>query len=247
MNTATLPAAASPPGWHAGGLMLDMLFSPHRAIPVIARRRRTLWVPLLAYTLLFAALWIWYYRQVDFSWMIEQMVQDTLRRNPSARPEAVRLGLGQMTPGLMTVSVVVAGVLMMLAIEFIRALYHHVTGKLVEHGDVPLLTWMAVQLWSALPSVLSLAVSLVFFAFADIRHLQPQAVSLTSLNAVLQLPLGHPYATLAGALDLMLLWTIALTAVACRQLKGVGPLAATLWAAGPFACIYGAWALAIAS
>ena len=128
-----------------------------------------------------------------------------------------------------------------------RALYHHLTARLIEQGDVPLLTWMAVQLWSMLPSVLSLGVSLIYFTVTDVSHLMPQAVSLTSLNALLHLPPDHPYATWAGALDLMLLWTIAITAVACRQLKGVGTVAATLWAAGPFVFIYGAWALAIAS
>ncbi|MBB3192873.1 YIP1 family protein [Roseateles terrae] len=247
MNTASLPQGGPAAGASAPSLFLDTLFSPQRAMPVIAQRRRTLWVPLLAYLVLFTLLWAWYYQHVDFGWMLEQMVQDTLRRNPGAKADGVRMGLGQMTPGIMTASVVVGGLLMMLAIEFIRALYHHLSARLIEQGDVPLLTWMAVQLWSMLPSVLSLGVSLIYFSVTDVSHLMPQAVSLTSLNALLHLPPDHPYATWAGALDLMLLWTIAITAVACRQLKGVGPVAATLWAAGPFLFIYGAWALAIAS
>lgn len=245
-TAAAIPRTGSPhPGFFQ--LALGMLLTPGEACDQLLRRRRSAIKPLIALIVGFSLLWAYYYFRVDFPWMVDRMIDGAMSRHGGEGNRAgMEAGFKSMTPGLMLAVTMVSGGLSILIIIALRGFYLNLIAKLFSKEVPNLFSWVALSIWAAVPTLLSIVLSAIFVLSHDVRNLMPADIGVASVNNLfLKLPDSHPWAAMANSFDILLVWSFVIMGLGFSRWTGAGVALGQLVAFLPFAALYGIWALFI--
>ncbi|MES3023328.1 MAG: YIP1 family protein [Pseudomonadota bacterium] len=223
----------------ATGVLLQMFYDPKAAFESTLARTRS-WLPLLAVTLGSAALLFWYFRTVDFTWLFNHMLAGMPDADEAQR-EAIRTGL---SPAVITWGGLVSVMLTVPATAAMFGLYYLLAAKFVGN-DIGFKKWFGFGAWIMVPRLLVLPLMALQIVSSG-GQVGMEDLSMVTLNyLVLHLAPGHPWAGLAGSVDLTVLWTIALSVVGLRVWTGRALATCVTISLLPWLLIYGAWAAKI--
>jgi hypothetical protein len=199
------------------------------------------WLPLLILILLSVAIMYWWVSTVDFPWLIEHMQSS----QPNAKPEVREAMARFITPTFMMMSSglgAVAGTLLILAVT---AVYYLLAGKALG-SSISYGKWFGFSVWTSVPRLLTVPLSALQIMTSHGR-LAPEDLNMLSLNyLVLHLPISNPWASLAGAIDLTMFWSIFLAVVGLKAWTGRSTGTCVTVAVLPYVIIFALWAAKIA-
>lgn len=228
-----------------GNALVDIIAAPSKALDEVRDRVSWLWVPLGAVIVLSIASMITYYAWVDFDWLVDQTVSETMRTgaDPSAE-EGIR---SFMQPGTMMAITVVSVLVMTLLIYALQSVYLHLVNKVTGNPELRFGQWFALSAWSGFPIVFQALSTFVLIAVTGNRQLGQQELSPLSLQSLLiRADAGSSWATWGNSITLITFWTIGLLALGIMRWTGASALKAVIIAALPSVLIFGIWALVIA-
>ncbi|QNM98341.1 YIP1 family protein [Chitinimonas koreensis] len=197
-------------------------------------------LPFVLFLVAAPLIWFLYYQRVDGAWLIDHIVSASDMKPSDAQKmrEGMSLAVIQWATVIST-PIVTAGMFL------VMALYYKLAGK-VAGVEQRFTAWFSFASWTAAPGLLSLLVMLIN-VFIMTSQTSPSDVQLTHVDPLLvNLPLNNPWKQLLNAIDLLSLWSIALTAIGWRQWSRGSWTAAIIVALLPLLVIFGGWALAIA-
>ncbi len=235
----------SPSAWLT---CFNILVAPASACDDILRRRRQAWLPVLLLFLSFGGLWSYYYTNVDFSWLLERMVDSSMSRvKEGVSRQDVEASMGELTAGMMCAVMLFAGLASILMILAIRAVYLLLMARLLSDRHLGISSWMALSIWAAVPTVLSSMIALAYILPLDVTYVMPEDVAVASLNRLfLHLPSTDRWAPLATSFDLFLVWNAIILGVGFSRWTGTGRWVGQLVGFFPFVLIYTIWAAFVA-
>jgi hypothetical protein len=199
------------------------------------------WLPLLISVLLSLAVMYWWVATLDFDWLREHM----LSAKPDAKPEVRAAMAHAMTPKFMMWSTGISVVSGNLLIFAVTAVYYLLAGKVIGSA-IGYGKWFGFAVWTSVPRLLVVPLSMLQIVTSH-GQLAPEDLNMVSLNYLLfHLPLSHPWASLAGSIDLTTFWSMALATIGLKAWTGrpAGTCLAVVLL--PYLVIYGLWAAKIA-
>jgi len=198
------------------------------------------WLPLLVLILLSLAITFWWVSTVDFPWLTEHM----LSMRPDATPE-VRTAIARFTtPTTMLWSSGLGTVIGLPVIFAVTAVYYLIAGKVLG-ASISYGKWYGFSVWTSLPRLLTIPLSALQILTSHGR-VAMEDLNMVSLNyLVLHLPASNPWASFAGAVDLTMVWSVALTVIGLKAWTGRSTGTCLTVALLPYAIIYGLWAAKI--
>lgn len=195
------------------------------------------WLPLLVLIVLSIGIMYWWISTLDFAWLREHM----LSAQPDAKPEARAAMERFLTPTSMMWSSAIGAVVGLLVALALTALYYLVAGKVIG-APIGYGKWFGFSVWTSVPRLLGIPLSALQIMTSHGR-LAPEDLNMASLNyLVFHLPLSHPWASLLGSIDLMMVWSIVLTVIGLKAWTGRSTSTCVTVALLPYAVIYGLWA-----
>jgi hypothetical protein len=199
------------------------------------------WLPLLVLIVLSLAISYWWISTVDFAWLREHM----LAMQPNAKPE-VRAALEKfVTPKSMLWTTGLSVVLGTLVLAALAAVYYLLAGKVLG-ATIAYGKWFGFAAWVSVPRLLLIPLSALQIMTSGGR-VGPEDLNMASINyLLLHLPPSNPWATFAGNIDLVTLWSIALATIGLKAWTGRSSGECVTAALLPYLVIYGLWAAKIA-
>jgi hypothetical protein len=189
---------------------IDLFTAPNQAFAAI-KERPSVWLPLIALIVSYAAVSFAFMTSVDLPWFFDQQLQQSNADLTDAqREEMVRVQTSMGPIVLASISAVVAPIAIVIAL-FISALY--LTGvSFLTHDGVRLKQWFAFSAWCWLPIVLGLIASLINILAGDARFMTQEELNPLAFGNLL----GIEREGLTGLqrallnLDLSTLWAVVL-------------------------------------
>ncbi|WNO59735.1 YIP1 family protein [Rheinheimera sp. MMS21-TC3] len=221
----------------------DLYVAPKSLFNTLAEKKG--WSVIVFFLLLLVNTGVMYafYAGMSPMWLVEQQISAIAHTLSPAEIETTRAAMGHMADK--TKYIVAASVLVMtpimLAIIAVYLMLVGNPGKKRPYGD-----WYAMTVWVSLPgllNVLGLAVLILLSSTPDMPINTPNYLSVNQL--FLQLGPQDAWFSWAESLNLIYLWTTALTAVGLKCWSGYSTIKASLLAVAPLLIIYGLWALFI--
>jgi len=205
------------------------------------KARTNAWLPLLVLIVLSLGIMIWWVSTLDFPWLVEHM----LAAQPKATPEMRAAMTRFMTPTSMMLSSGIGAVAGTLVVFALTALYYLIAGKLLG-SPIGYGKWFGFSVWTSIPRLLTIPLSALQIVTSHGR-LAPEDLNMVSLNyLLLHLPASNPWAGLAGAADLTMIWSIVLAVLGLKAWTGRSTATCVTVAVLPYVIIYGLWAAKIA-
>jgi hypothetical protein len=211
--------------------------------PTFARlkAKTNAWLPLLVSVLLSLAVMYWWVATLDFDWLREHM----LAAQPSAKPEVRAAMAHAMTPKFMMWSTGISAVVGTVLIFAVTAVYYLLAGKVIG-SPMGYGKWFGFAVWTSMPRLLVVPLSMLQI-YTSHGQLAPEDLNMVSLNYLLfHLPLSHPWASLAGSIDLTTFWSVALATIGLKAWTGRSTGTCLAVVLLPYLVIYGLWAAKIA-
>lgn len=220
--------------------IVNIFVDPRNALDDIRKQPSSL-MPLLLVVALTAALWLAYYARVDFDWLIDQ----TLSASGSLSAKQMEQARAAVSIGLMRWSSVISACVVIVAINFIGALYFFIVGR-IQGARESFGAWFAFGAWTNMPMVFALIVA-TCQVFMMPRQTLPTDIMLTHIDPLLfHLPLSNRWQKLASSFDLINIWCFTLVALGWKQWVKQSWVVSSLVAIFPTAALYGCWALYVA-
>lgn len=240
-----LSTNTSPNAWDT---LINILVAPGTACDDIVRRRRMASLPLALLILSFAALWVYYYANVDFGWLLERMVDSSMTRmQEGVSRQDVETRMEDLSASLMCALMLFAGLTSIMMILAFRAVYLFILSRLLSDRHTGIATWMSLSIWAAVPTALSSAIALIYIMFRDVSYLMPEDVAVASVNnLLLHLSSTDQWAPLATSLDVFLGWNAAILGIGFSRWTGTAWWVGQLVGFFPFVLIYAIWAAVVA-
>jgi hypothetical protein len=211
--------------------------------PTFARlkARTHAWLPLLVLIVVSVAITYWWISTLDFPWLTEHMLSAQPKATPEMRAAMERF----MTPTTMLWTSLISSVAGIPLIMAVTALYYLIAGKLlgtpISYGK-----WFGFAAWTSIPGLLKFPLSALQIVTSHGR-LAPEDLNMLSLNYLaLHLPVSNPWAGLASAVDLTVIWSIVIATIGLKAWTGRSTGTCVTIAVLPYVIIYGLWAAKIA-
>lgn len=221
--------------------MVELVLDPVKGWARVDVRSDWRW-PLLALTLATALAWVTYYAQVDMEWL-----QDHLFASDSGlEGRELQFARNLLGRGLLTTLSIVSSLLVSGTIMLLTAAYLTVVGR-TNRRPQPYLSWVGCAAWLTVPETVALLLMALRCGVGDISNLAPEISNPLSIAQMAGMGIGSRWLSLAGALGVQSLWTVALCAAGLRHWLGVGWGRAASIAIAPAVLVYGAWAVGIAT
>ncbi|HEY7672326.1 MAG TPA: YIP1 family protein [Gammaproteobacteria bacterium] len=189
---------------------IDLITAPNQAFAAI-KERPSVWLPLIALIVSYAAVSFAYTSSVDIAWLTDQQLQ---RSNPDMtdlqREQLVRATTSLSPTTLGAISAVTAPIAIVIGL-FISALY--LTGvSFLTHDGVRLKQWFAFSAWCFLPIVFGLIASLINILVSDARFMAQDQVNPLAFGNLLAIDREGLTGLQRGLLsvDITALWSIVL-------------------------------------
>ena len=224
---------------NATHMIANVVFDPAKAFRD-ALQRPAAWWPLLAVLGGSALIYLLYFMTVDFPWFVEH----TLKANAEFTDEQREAARGLLKPMMITVSSLLATLVVPTAMFALTALYYLLVGQVLGHG-VSYGKWFAFCVWTSVPRILAFPLMLYQIASSH-GQVAIEDLSMMSLNfLLLHAPNDHPWASLASTLDLTFAWSMAVSVIGFRVWTGERWRTSLVVNAIPCLAVYGLWALRI--
>ncbi len=222
-------------------LTAALVTSPTAAFAELKERPR-FWFPLLTVILSTVAVLFWYYRIVDFDWLIDRMLSANPRMSQMSGQQQAQ-AMAMMKPGFLMWSSIISVIIYLAAARLLEGLYFLVAGN-VTNTRHTYKHWLALACWTGLPHVIGAAGMVVYLLTAGTNQISNEELSLLSLNELFfHVPPGSKGYMLLASLTVIHPWVWWLTALGVRVWTGRSWLFSTLFALLPAILIYGVWAL----
>lgn len=216
--------------------LMGMFYEPQHVFDRLQQRSRS-WFPALLLTLGMAAMLWWYYHTVDFPWLIEHQLSARPDLSASQREAAAAM----MQPRVLTWGSVLATLVVTPLLMAFHALVYFIATRFIG-SDIRFGQWFGLAAWSAVPRLLCFPL-MVLQILSSHGRVAVADLTMVSLNFLwLHLPLDHPWAGFADAIDLTVIWSVALATVGIRVWTGRPFGTALAFAMLPSLMIYGVWA-----
>ena len=222
--------------------LLQIFTEPGQAMERV-RERSMVWLPLLLLVFGTAAIQAWYYQAVDFAWLQDLLLSANADIDPAQR-EAAR---GFMSRGVLMGSAVIGTIIIIPLILAISAVYYLLAAKVIGN-ELGFGKWFAFVTWTSVPTLLMLPASAVQILLNSDGQLPPDAMNPLSLNQLFfHLPMGHPWAGLLNALNVLTIWSIVVAVIGYRRWTGKGLGTSVFIVLLPYLLVFGGWALFVAA
>ncbi|HET7570159.1 MAG TPA: YIP1 family protein [Gammaproteobacteria bacterium] len=221
--------------------LLDTFVAPAGALDAARERSRWLWAPLLLVIAAAIAMWIWYYRTVDFAWLTDHLLSAG-----NLTPDQASQARAFMTPGRSLGIACVSVVVVTFVVYAVQALYLMMAARLIGEREIGFGQWFSLTAWTRLPNLLAIVAMALAYGFASGNQIAPAALSVLSLNGLLfHFQNGHAAFSLANSITLTLIWSLGLLTYGVMRWLNRPAVQALAIVVGPYIIIYGIW-LAIA-
>ncbi|QGY78286.1 hypothetical protein FZ025_17185 [Xanthomonas hyacinthi] len=192
---------------------------------------------LLATITMASMVWIVYFKNVDFGWMIG----NTLSSVNGLSDKQIELAQFTINPTVMSWSKAFGSGIQFLLWYLVMATYFWIVARLSGKSR-RFLDWLGFQTWVGAPLFISLVAQLIETLIMPPRSM-PSSIQLTHLDPlIMHLPTNSAWKGLASHFDLLNIGCIWLGAVAWRIWVGGGWGKCVLIAAAPYVLLYGGWA-----
>lgn len=217
--------------------LMNIFVAPGEALDAAREHRRWLWWPLLLVIGAGIALWIWYYRTVDFAWLADRLLAGRDLSTDQARA-ASQFMTRDRSLGFACAGVVIGT----LVIYVVQAGYLLLAARLTGEREIGFGQWFSLTAWTRLPSLLGIIAMAVGYGLASGNQVAPTALNVVSLNALLfhLEPAQHGF-SLANSVTLTLIWSLGLLTYGVMRWLNRGALQALAIVVGPYVVIYGVW------
>ena len=238
MNTEseTIPQSHNP-----FSLFLNIWTSPVSAFVELKPKPR-LWYPLLAIIILQIAVTVYYSMSADFDWVLDQTLSASGREFTPEQREAMERMQGGMGANISAIAGSI-GILIVVPLIFsILAGYYTIISSFTADG-IKFGQWFGLLCWSSTPMLFAALASLVsIFLNSNGQIMQNQLNPLTLNNLVFHYKFGEPGTTFLSAIDLTMLWSVALNVIGYKTWTGKSTPSAAAIACAPYLVIYGVFA-----
>jgi hypothetical protein len=223
-------------------LAVALFTDPKGAMREIEARPRFLF-PLLVMALVTLGVTFWYFKIVDFDWLIDA----TLRSSPRTKnltEEQLAAASKVMTRGVLTWTSLIAVPFVLAIIRLLEALWYLLAGK-VTKVQRSYKQWFALANWTSLPGVVAVLPAIPLLLTTQSAQIDmATAISPLSLNALfLHRAMGDSGYQLFTSLNLIQIFTMFLVVLGIRMWSGRSWLFALLYALLPVLVIGGGWAI----
>jgi hypothetical protein len=189
---------------------VDLFTAPNQAFAAV-KERPTVWLPLIALIVSYAAVSFAFMTSVDLPWFFDQQLQQANADLTDAqREEMVRVQTSMGPVALASISAVAAPIAIVIAL-FVFALY--LTGvSFLTHDGIRLKQWFAFSGWCWLPIVLGLIASLINILVGDARFMTQEEINPLAFGNLLGIEREGLTGLQRGllSLDLSTLWAVVL-------------------------------------
>jgi len=219
----------------------NLVTSPTTAFQELRERPRFLSVFLIV-VLSTAALVYWYYQAVDMAWLKDHLFTD----NPAFKnmdDDTRARAMGNMSPNAMTYGALISVLIVLPILFLLQALYFWVAGK-ITNVQYSFKHWFSFVAWSSLPALgATLSGVVVLLMHGSNAQMGPSELQVFSLNELwLQLKPNEAGYQLAISINLLSLWSWALTVIGVKCWSNRSWLFSSIFALLPSVLIYGGWA-----
>jgi hypothetical protein len=222
-------------------VFINLFANPTRGFAsALALPRWTIIIPLALVIGCTFIINVFYYRNVDLSWLGGELTRDM----SAVQRDAV---LRSMSIGRLMIVSGIGIVLFTLSIDAIRALFFwlvlKIRGQSQSYGRL-----FAVTVWAGLPLLLLLPAGLFNIALSHGGHLPPNDVNPVSANQLLfHFSSWTGFGRMLSTISIVSIWELVLLGVGLKVSTGMSNRMGMLLAFAPDIIVYGLWALSIAS
>ncbi len=217
-------------------LIGQIFYEPTQAFEAIKERPRA-WIPLLTMVLLTCAIMYWYLATVDFSWMVNRMMDAAPQADAAARAQMEQMFTYNSMLAT-TMGGVIVGIPLVCALT---AVYYLLAAKFIG-SDIGFGKWFAFAAWTKLPSLLTLPLMALQIVTGK-GQVALEQLNMMSLLYLLQLPQSHKWASFAGSIDMTVIWSAVITYIGLKVWTGRSNATCMTITLLPLAVVYGLWAV----
>ena len=140
----------------------------------------------------------------------------------------------------------VGGVVALLLMNAILALYLNIVAKWQVKDEYSYGNWFGFSWWISMPHLVTAILSMLLVLFSTDGMVALEDLGVTTLNSLIfGVDSSNPWFGFLSGLDAFVFWSIALIAIGLKSWLGIDTKKAATIAAAPYALIYGIWALII--
>jgi hypothetical protein len=219
--------------------LINILTSPKEAF-VSIKEKPTVLVPLLLIVLSLASLQWGYFNAVDREFLIDELVEQA-QAFANAPEREVRENLENITPSRLAIQSAVSIAIIMPLLMMLYAGYLSLISKFT-YDEIRFKQWFSLSAWTGLPSLfIALAGWVVILTNSDglIGTTDIQPLSLNSLIFQTQ----GPFESMLSSLNLLQLWSLALSALGYQHWTGKSLAKSTTIVIAPYVVIYAVWSI----
>lgn len=218
------------------GTLIQMFSEPSKAFATI-KTKSMVWLPLALIILGMIGLYFYYFKAVDFAWMVERSVA----ANPDK--EAREMAAKMMTRDMMLYGTVGGTVIMMPLMFSIMALYYLIVAK-VKKFNIGFGQWFTFVAWSSVPMLVLIPLGIMQIMLSNQGQLGIEQLNPTSLNQLIfHIEPGQKWQALLDAINLPMIWTIILSVIGYQVWTKSTRASAIVVVLIPNAVIFGIWAV----
>ena len=221
--------------------LINILTSPKEAF-VSIKEKPTVLVPLLLIVLSLASLQWGYFNAVDREFLIDELVEQA-QAFANAPEREVRENLENITPSRLAIQSAVSIAIIMPLLMMLYAGYLSLISKFT-YDEIRFKQWFSLSAWTGLPSLfIALAGWGVILTNSDglIGTTDIQPLSLNSLIFQTQ----GPFESMLSSLNLLQLWSLALSALGYQHWTGKSLAKSTTIVIAPYVVIYAVWSIIV--
>jgi hypothetical protein len=223
--------------------MVDIVAAPGRALDEVKTRTSWLWWPLLISILLAVVLMVYYYRWVDFPWLVEETIRQVPAESRAESADAIR---SFMSPSTQLWTTVIAIVVMSFVVYLIEAVYYHLANKLTTGSEIRFGQWFSFAAWTSFVGIFGSLAGFVVILTADNNQLAAESLQVFSINSlIVKAAAGDPWFRWASSWSLINVWMVVLAAIGFNRWTGASMVKSGIVAALPWVLIFGIWAAMI--
>ena len=218
--------------------LLDIYAAP-TAVFERLKTRPSWFLPLLLVIVAIASIQIGYVMTTDYGYLVDQLVEQSLARNPNARASEVRAAMENLNPSLIAISASTATAVAVVVLTCLYAGYLSFLAKFSVQ-ELGYRHWLAMGAWANMPTLL-VALAAWVVMLSSINGQVPQAaLQPLSLHSLLNLDGNN---SLLQNLSLPQFWSMALLVIGYRCFTDTSWTRSAIATLAPYAVIYGIWAL----
>lgn len=218
----------------------EIFFKPNGVFAALNVKHNWSWIPfflIIAASILPAYV---YFNFVDFAWYTDLLIDANYSDVSPNEQDAIRSSLS--VGGMLTLTTV-GGIVGVLLINAILAVYFNLVTKSDEQNTNGFTDWYGFTWWIAMPGLISALIALAVVSLASDHQLDPVSLTPTSAAFLFNVGMDSAWFGWASSIRIETFWTIYLAAVGIGQWTGIRGNKTYIIATIPFVVLWGIWAL----